>query len=95
MGKQIIKTEFLCESFYRLNQMDQLEKNIISLTKQPDIEAVISGGLDDDFVYGIHLKVYKRIYSEEVTDIKKTPSNNKTRVLLVDGVAVRTPIVEN
>ena len=66
MGKQIIKTEFLCESFYGLNQMDRLEKNIMSLAKQPNIEAVISGGLDDDFVYGIHLKVYKRIPADSL-----------------------------
>ena len=88
MDRVEMQKKLISKSFYTLNEKDRIQECIFSCVKEHDIDVVVRGGLNDDYIYGIVLEIYK-VKPEQNTS--KTPPA-KTKVDRVDGVAKRIPV---
>ncbi len=59
MDRVEMQKKLISKSFYTLKEKERIQQYIFSCVQEPDIDVVVRGGLNDDFVYGIILEIYK------------------------------------
>lgn len=59
MNRVEIQKKLISKSFYTLKEKERIIEYLFLCVQEPDIDVVIRGGLNDDFIYGIVLEIYK------------------------------------
>lgn len=88
MNRVEVERTLLCKFFYALKDKERIVETLFSCAQEPDIDVVVRGGLNDDFIYGIVLEIYK---AEPKADMRETPPTTKTKAVRADRVSKRVP----